>query len=389
MTTTMDQIHHIRELFFEQGLNLSDIAEASGFNWKTVRKYVDMEDFNIPSKNLRPDKHFSKLDLYKPTIDKWLKEDKNRSRKQRHTARRVFDRLKEKHLDFDCSYRLVAIYVAEKKKELNLKHKHKDGYLPLIHYPGEAQLDFGEAEYVENGLLCTGKYLTITCPHSNGGYIQLFPSENMECLLEGMQSIFEHMGGAPTEIWFDNTATIVTSIMRGGNRKLTDRFLRFQEHYGFKAKFMNPESGWEKGNVENKVGYLRRNLLVPMPEFSSLEDFNKQLLKECDLDHERSHYLNGKLISELLEEDKKAFKPLPRIEFETARYMPVRTNKYGQFKLHKGRHTYSASPALCEEEICVKLTCVLYIKSTESCREKRRKMQLHLGENCRTCYRLW
>ena len=205
MTTTMDQIHHIRELFFEQGLNLSDIAEATGFNWKTVRKYVDMEDFNIPSKNLRPDKHFSKLDLYKPTIDKWLKEDKNRSRKQRHTARRVFDRLKEKHLDFDCSYRLVAIYVAEKKKELNLKHKHKDGYLPLIHYPGEAQLDFGEAEYVENGLLCTGKYLTITCPHSNGGYIQLFPGENMECLLEGMQSIFEHMGGAPTEIWFDNT----------------------------------------------------------------------------------------------------------------------------------------------------------------------------------------
>ena len=72
MTTTMDQIHHIRELFFEQGLNISDIAEATGFNWKTVRKYVDMEDFNIYVKAEHPSRHLSKLDTYKSTIDAWL-----------------------------------------------------------------------------------------------------------------------------------------------------------------------------------------------------------------------------------------------------------------------------------------------------------------------------
>ena len=308
MTTTMDQIHHIRELFFEQGLNISDIAEATGFNWKTVRKYVDMEDFNIYVKAEHPSRHLSKLDPYKSTVDAWLMEDKKLPRKQRHSARRVFDLLKSKHPDFDCSYRLVAIYVAAKKKELNLKDTLKDGYLPLLHYPGGAQVDFGETQYKEDSQLNTGKYLTLTCPHSNAGYIQLFPGENIECLLEGLQAIFEHIGSVPTEIWFDNTATIVTSIMRGGDRKLTDRFLRFQEHYGFKAKFMNPRSGWEKGSVENKVGYLRRNLLVPMPEFSSLEEFNQKLLKHCDSDHERRHYLKGKLISELLVEDQEAFR---------------------------------------------------------------------------------
>lgn len=77
----------------------------------------------------------------------------------------------------------------------------------------------------------------------------------MECLLEGLVATFEYLGGVPTEIWFDNTRIIVT-----------ERFQRFCEHYRFRPLFMNPESGWEKGNVENKVGYLRRNELVPVPD---------------------------------------------------------------------------------------------------------------------------
>ena len=230
------------------------LAEAMGCDYRTVKAAYEKMKNGEDNETSRPPKP-SKLDPYKSTVDAWLMEDKKLHRKQRHSARRVFDLLKSKHPDFDCSYRLVAIYIAAKKKELILKDTLKDGYLPLLHYPGGAQVDFGETQYKEDSQLNTGKYLTLTCPHSNAGYIQLFPGENIECLLEGLQAIFEHIGGVPTEIWFDNTATIVTSIMRGGDRKLTDRFLRFQEHYGFKAKFMNPRSGWEKGSVENKVGY--------------------------------------------------------------------------------------------------------------------------------------
>ena len=96
----------------------------------------------------------------------------------------------------------------------------------------------------------------------------------MECLLEGLVAMFEHIGGVPTEIWFDNTRTIVTQIIKGGGRNVTERFQRFCEHYRIKPVFMNPESGWEKGNVENKVGYLRRNELVPVPHFDSLKRRN-------------------------------------------------------------------------------------------------------------------
>jgi len=178
----------------------------------------------------------------------------------------------------------------------------------------------------------------------------------MECLLEGMKAIFEHLGGVPKEIWYDNTKTIVTKIIKGGGRDLTERFQRFQAHYGFKAIFMNGESGWEKGNVENKVGYGRRNLLVPVPRFVKLADYNKQLLIECDGDSNRDHYRYNETIAELLEVEKKHLLPLPAIPFDTARYSSIVANNWGKFYLHKGMHEYSASPSCAGKTVNYKLT---------------------------------
>lgn len=290
MSTTMDQIHHIRDMYYQQDKNISQIASETGLNRKTVSKYVDMEDFNTPSPTpASEEEHESKLDPFKPLIDGWLEADKLAPRKQRHTAKRIYRRLRDEAEGFNCSYRLVALYVAEKKEELRLKKT--EGYIPLVHHPGEAQADFGFADFYENGKLHhEAKYLVLSFPFSNGGFLQLNYGENMECLLEGLVAMFEHIGGVPTEIWFDNTRTIVTKVIKGGGRNVTERFQRFCEHYRIKAVFMNPESGWEKGNVENKVGYLRRNELVPVPRFDSLADENKYLLDRCELDMQREHY---------------------------------------------------------------------------------------------------
>ena len=311
--TTMDQIHRIRELYYEQDKNLKEIAIIMNCDWRTVRKYVDMEDFNSPPPiSTSKEEHESKLNPFKPLINEWLQADKLAPRKQRHTAKRIFRRLKDEATGFNCSYRLVALYVREKKAELHLKKS--DGYLPLKHHPGEAQADFGYADFYENGKLYhEAKYLVLSFPYSNGGFLQLNYGENMECLLEGMVAMFEHIGGVPTEIWFDNTRTIVTEIIKGGGRNVTERFRRFCEHYRIKPVFMNPESGWEKGNVENKVGYLRRNELVPVPHFDSLVEENKYLLGRCETDMQREHYDDdtGRFISELFQEDKARLLPLP------------------------------------------------------------------------------
>lgn len=357
MSTAMNQIHHIREMYYQQDKNISEIATETGMNWKTIRKYVDMEDFNLNPSAQEETTRASKLDMFKPTIDSWLTADKKAPRKQRHTAKRVFKRLLDEVEGFDCSYRLVAAYVSDRKKELNLKKQ--EGYIPLIHSPGEAQADFGYADFYENGKLHhKAKYLVLSFPYSNGGYLQLNYGENMECLLEGLVATFEYIGGVPTEIWFDNTRTIVTEIIKGGSRTVTERFQRFCEHYRFKALFMNPESGWEKGNVENKVGYLRRNELVPVPEFTNISEKNKELFSTCDEDMEREHYDddNRRFISELFADDKKSFLPLPSIAFDTALYTTARTDKYGRFTLDNGKHRYSASPAFFEDTVRLRIT---------------------------------
>lgn len=259
----MTQIHDIRKLYYEEGKSITQISRETGHDRKTIRLYIEKEDWNeIKPKSLGK-AEFPKLDPFKVDIDKWLTDDKKAKRKQRHTAKRVYERLLEKYGNkFTCSYRSVAGYVSKRKKEVFGK---VSGHLPLEHIPGEAQADFGDADYYENGRLYNGKYLNLSFPYSNKGYFQLFKGENMECLLEGLISIFEHIGGVPQRIWFDNTTTIVTKVLKEGGRTLTDGFIRFMEHYRFESAFCNVDSGYEKGNVEGKVGYHRRNMLIPIP----------------------------------------------------------------------------------------------------------------------------
>jgi len=272
----MTQLNDIRKAFFEEGLNISQISRAYGFDRKTIRHYIYKDDWNKDITSNKSIAGFPKLNPFKADIDSWLEEDKKARVKQRHTAKRIYDRLREKYKDkFNCSYRTVAGYVAMKKKELFQKNTCK---LPLVHIPGEAQADFGQADFYENGTLYHGSYLNVSFPNSNAGFLQLFKGENQECLLEGLKNIFEHIGGVPRRIWFDNTSTIVASILKNGERKLTDDFLRFKLHYNFEIAFCNPASGHEKGSVESKVGYHRRNLLVPVPRFDKLEEFNRELL---------------------------------------------------------------------------------------------------------------
>jgi len=380
--TTMDQIHRIRDLYYGQDKSLTEIAGIEKLDWRTVRKYVDMEDFNQVPPSPEEEQHSSKLDQFKPIIDKWLMEDRKAPRKQRHTAKRVHKRLKNEIAGYDCSYRLVAGYVSEKKKEMHLQKK--EGYIPLVHYPGEAQADFGYADFYENGKhYHNAKYLVLSFPNSNGGYLQLNYGENMECLLEGLVAMFEHIGGVPTEIWFDNTRTIVTDIIKGGGREVTERFKRFCEHYRFKAVFMNPDAGWEKGNVENKVGYLRRNELVPVPHFSSLSMKNRELLADCDKDMEREHYDDDedRLISELFQEDREALLPLPSVAFDTSLYTTARTDKYGKFTLDSGKHRYSASPAFSEQTVRLHITSSEVVVMDSNLHEVVRHRRLYGDEH--------
>lgn len=381
MTLAVEQRNHIKDLYYSQKMSVSEIAQESNLNWKTVQKYLDQEDFNTdPQTIFKVSEHVSKLDPFKPLIDAWLESDKYAPRKQRHTARRVYNRLCSEVEGFACSYRLVAAYVSSKKKSLRLNRT--EGYSPLVHRPGEAQADFGAADFCENGRLYkSAKYLVLSFPHSNAGYMQLNYGENMECLLEGLVAIFKHIGSVPNEIWFDNTKTVVTKIIKGGGREINERFLRFCQHYRIKPVFMNPASGWEKGNVENKVGYLRNNYLVPTPTFASLADKNEKYLELCDADMQREHYDNpGELIKELFDDDKAACHPLPSIPFDTALYTTAKTDKYGRFTLDAGKHRYSVTPEYSLATVYLKITSAEVIVMDDKQQEIVRHRRLYGDE---------
>jgi len=346
----MAEINYIRHLYESDGKSLREIAKVVGKNFRTVQKYAYKDDWSeriMP--NVAPE-NYPVLGPYVHIVDEWLEQDMREPRKQRHTAKRVWTRLREEH-GFPGGYTSVKRYVARKRFLLN---EARAGYLPLAQPPGHAQVDFGKFKYYDGlGLDHQGRYLIVTFPYSNAGWMQIFPSENQECLLEGLKRIFNYIGGVPVRLRCDNMTTAVAQVLEGAERILSDGFLRFKLHYRFEADFCNPDSGNEKGNVENKVGYDRRNLLVPVPVIEDFATFNQELLLRCDTDHDREHYRRNVPIHALWAEEKGKLLSLPAFEYEVFRYEAHNVNKTGFITIDTNK--YGLSPTFAGKTVQTKI----------------------------------
>ena len=336
----MSQIDVIREMA-RKGCRLTEITRATGHDPKTVRKYLKMDDFSPrpPVKRV----YASKLDPYKAQIDAWLAEDKRTWRKQQHTAQRIHDRLVKEIPGYDCSYSLVQRYVKAERQASGAR-----GSLELVWHPGEAQADFGEAEFIEAGERKRRKYLALSFPYSNDGFSQVFGGETAECVCQGLTDIFAYIGGVPPVIVFDNASGVGRRV--GEKIVETELFRRFRNHYGFSARFCNPDSGWEKGNVERKVAFVRSNLFVPVPSYENMEDYNQELLCRHKEKAGELHYKKQIPISELFCDDRAALFPLPPRPFDVCRYSWEQADGYGKVTLD-GRHRYSTCPEFARQKV--------------------------------------
>ena len=346
----MAQQQYIKYLYEMEEKSLAEIARTTKLNYRTVRKYALKDDWSedkLP--NLEPES-YPVLGEFIPTINEWLEEDKRVPRKQRHTGKRIYYRLRNE-FGYTGSYSSVKKYVRKKKAEMSSK---PNGYLPLAHPQGEAQVDFGEFIYYDvHGQESKAYALVMSFPYSNKAYIQVFPSQNQECLLEGMKCIFEYIGGVPSRIRFDNMSTAVAQVLEGTERKLTDGFTRFMLHYRFEADFCNPASGNEKGNVENKVGYSRRNAFVPVPTITFFDEFNESMWKWCEEDAKREHYSLKKPIEELWQDDKKKLLILPEHPYSVFRYESLVADKTGFAVVDTNK--YGLSPTLAGKTVQAKI----------------------------------
>jgi transposase len=335
----MPQQQYIKFLREVEGLNISEISENMDINWRTAKKYADRDDWNqlLAKRNrLGP-----VMKPYQEIVDTWLEGDRLLPKKQRHTAIRIYNRLCQEH-SFTGSYRTVSSYVLKRKAEMNLE-KAK-AYERLEHPGGEAQVDFCSIQVSLNSVLQEYKLLLMAFPFSNTVFVQPMPSENQECFLEGLKLLFKKAGGVPSRIWFDNLSAAV-ALNKNGERKQRELFTRFSCHYRFEAIFCNPNSGNEKGHVESKCGYSRRNWCVPVPVFESHEKLSADLDALATGDMNRPHYLKGRLIRELWDEEAFKLNRLPDVEFEVYRLNSAVVNKYGEVQADKTSITvFGAKP---------------------------------------------
>ena len=346
----MTQVEYIKDLYENEGLSLREIARQTRKDFRTVQKYAYQNNWNPPVKLRMEPEAYPVMGEYIPIVNEWLEQDEREPRNQRHTATRVYKRLC-KEQGYKGSYGSVKRYVNRKKAEMK---KTKESFLPLAHPPGHAQADFGKFKYYDGlGMEHKGYALIVSFIYSNSGWMQVYPSENQECLLTGLKRIFYHIGCVPIRLRCDNMTTAVAQVLEGTERHMTDGFHRFMLHHRFKADFCTPAKGNEKGNVENKVGYTRRNMLVPVPVITDFAAFNEELLRLCDADHDREHYERGQLIRELWEQEAQQMLSLPEYEYEVFSYDSLKVDKWGFIKVDT--RTYGLSPELSEKVVRVKI----------------------------------
>ena len=347
----VDKVEDIRRRA-RRGESVSGIAAATGVSGPTVRKYIAAGDLSPRPPATRGRTSSPMMEPYAETVEGWLREDLRVWRKQRHTARRIHDRLVEEE-GFQGSYETVRNFVRAARERIARERggREAQGYLVLDWRPGECQVDFGQADFRVRGTLRRGHYLVVEFPHSNVGLAQVFWGETAECVCHGLRAAFEFAGGVPSRAVFDNATEVGRRV---GSKVVTSALFRaFAAHYGLDYSFTNPYSGNEKGSAENKVGALRRNLFVPVPSFHDVEAFNRRLLERCAAASEgKPHYRKGAAESGLFEEDRAAMSPLPGAPFSCVAWATRKCDAQGCFKAG-GDHRYSAGPALAGAEVAV------------------------------------
>jgi transposase len=284
-----------------------EAAKEFGLARETVRKmlrYAVPPGYRRQQPARRP-----KLDAWIGTIDQILEEDKARGKKQRHTAKRIFERLRDEH-SYTGGYTIVKDYVRLRKLS------QREMFVPLEHPPGDAQADFGEAMAVIGGVERKAHYLTVDLPQSDDCFVMAFPAETTEAFLEGHSHAFAYFGGVPRTILYDNTKLAVARILGDGTRMKTRAFTELQSHYLFAEKFGRPGKGNDKGKVEGLVGYARRNFMVPVPRYATWEKFNAHLLVQSQKRRERKLRGHQQTIGERFEKDQEKFLPLPAAPYE-------------------------------------------------------------------------
>ncbi len=273
---TVEQKEMIRREHAIKGRSIWQIALEMHHSRKTIRKAL--ADPGIPAYTCKEPVAKPVMGPYVALIKQWLEEDRGRPVKQRHTAKRIYDRLKDEY-GFSGTERTV-------RREVSiLREKVPDSHVPQTYQPADgATFDFGEAQVVMDGQERIVHLACMRLDYSSKFFVCVLPTERCEGLFESHIDAFQYLEGVPERIRYDNMKLAVKRVLRGKDRHEQSSWVAFRSHFLFEADYCTPGKGQEKGGVENLVGYMRRNFLVPMPEMKDFGELNAYLLGCCEKD---------------------------------------------------------------------------------------------------------
>lgn len=327
----VDEKEKIRRLYFIKRWSIRRIARGYHYSRKTVRKAIN--DASVPEYHLSRPKPYLVMGPYLPIIERWLKEDKFRPKKQRHTAHRIYERLINEHGFTGCE-RTVRKHVSR------LRQDFTEIAIPLEFDPGnDAQGDWGEALIYLEGKPVTAQIFCMKLSYSGKPFVMAFPTQRQEAFMEGQKKAFEWFEGVPARVSYDNLTTAVMKVLKGRNRIEQSAFIAFRSHYLFESHFATPATPREQGRVENLVGYMRRNYFVPVPRVSSYEELNKVLLERLHADDSRLSPGKDINIGEAWEAEKSKLLPLPSFPYRCCISRPVKANHYSLVSFDGNRYS--------------------------------------------------
>ena len=350
----VDQYSYIRTAHRVYGKKIKQIARETGHSKNTIKKVLRSEHSGYKSRIKQP---YPILGPYLYIIDQWLKDDKERPKKQRHTGVRIFNRLKKEH-DFQGAESTVRRYVREAKLRLGVG-------APLVFIPSdpqagvEAEIDWGHCIAILGGIETRLKLFCMRSKFSGKHFVRCYPCERQQAFFDGHIHGFSFFNGVFPVLIYDNLTTAVQKILRGKKRILQESYDKFRGYYNFVPRFCNRGQGHEKGGVEGLVGYARRNYMVPVPEADSLEDLNTKLLQECLAygDHRiagREHTVN-----EFYEKEKDHLLTIPDIAFSNLETSSGKVDKYATVIVDKNRYSVPTSYGY------FKINVILYVDRVE------------------------
>jgi len=303
----METVAKIRRRYKVDGESISGIARDLNLSRNTVKKYIHQEDPPSYQRQLQPK---PKLGNYQLILEEWLQQDIQRPKRERRTARRLFEGLQ-------CEGYCGA-YDSIQRFAKGWKQTHKltvtQAFIPLTFPPGDAgQFDWSHEQVELGGIVQTVKLAHFRLADSRKCFLAAYPRESQEMIFDAHDRAFAFFGGAPRRMIYDNPKTVVTAIFRGKQRRFNHRFLALANHYLFEPVACTPASGWEKGQVENQVGNIREWLFTPRLRFKDFDTLNRWLEAQCERLAQRPHpEQKSRTIAELFAEEQPQLRPINR-----------------------------------------------------------------------------